>query len=223
MSKIVLYHGSEKIISSPKFGYGKPFNDYGQGFYCTEHMNLAKEWAVEAERDGFVNVYELDDKGLNILNLNDEKYSILHWITLLLEHRTFSINSLVAKDGMGFLLRNYHIEIEEYDAIIGYRADDSYFSFARAFLSNSISLAQLENAMHLGKLGWQYFIKSEKAFTKLKFVEAVSVDCREYYPLKNARDNKAREDYVAISQELDKEGVYILDLIRKEQADGSSL
>ena len=223
MSKLVLYHGSDKIVSKPQYGYGKPFNDYGQGFYCTKHIDLAREWAVEAERDGFVNVYEIDDKGLKILNLNDEKYSILHWITLLIEHRTFSINSPLARDGIGFLQRNYHIDIDEYDAIIGYRADDSYFSFARAFLANSISLAQLQNAMYLGELGWQFFIKSKKAFSKLKFVEAIPVDCREYYPLKNARDAKVREAYVAISQDMDKEGTYLLDLIRKEQADGSSL
>lgn len=30
--------------------------------------------------------------------------------------------------------------------IRGYRADDSYFSFATAFLNNTISLAQLEKA-----------------------------------------------------------------------------
>ena len=217
MSKLVLYHGSDKIISSPKYGYGKPFNDYGQGFYCTKHIDLAKEWAVEAERDGFVNVYEIDDKGLKILNLNDEKYSILHWITLLIEHRTFSINSPLARDGIGFLQRNYHIDIDKYDAIIGYRADDSYFSFARAFLANTISIEQLEEAMCLGELGQQFFIKSEKAFSKLKFVEAKQVDCAEYYPKKSARDSKARESYNTIADAMDKTGTYLIDLVRKEQ------
>ena len=217
MSKLVLYHGSDKIISTPRFGYGKPFNDYGQGFYCTKHIELAKEWAVEAGRDGFVNVYELDDKGLKILNLDDEKYSILHWITILLEHRTFSINSPLAMDGFGFLQREYHIDIDEYDAIIGYRADDSYFSFARAFLANTISIEQLEAAMQLGELGQQFFIKSEKAFSKLKFIGANQVDCTEYYPLKFARDSKARTNYNAIARAMDKEGTYLIDFVRKEK------
>ena len=39
--------------------------------------------------------------------------------------------------------------------IIGYRADDSYFSFANAFLNNTLSLEQLKEAMYLGKLGEQ--------------------------------------------------------------------
>ena len=42
-----LYHGSSKIIEKPLFGYGKPYNDYGLGFYCTEHVELAKEWACK--------------------------------------------------------------------------------------------------------------------------------------------------------------------------------
>ena len=46
----------------------------------------------------------------------------------------------------------------------------TYFSFARAFISNSISVAQLERAMYLGELGMQYFIKSEKAFSKLRMI-----------------------------------------------------
>ena len=41
--EITLYHGSEKIVERPMFGEGKIHNDYGRGFYCTEHLELAKE------------------------------------------------------------------------------------------------------------------------------------------------------------------------------------
>lgn len=41
-----IYHGSDHIIEKPKFGYGKPYNDYGIGFYCTQNPNMAKEWGV---------------------------------------------------------------------------------------------------------------------------------------------------------------------------------
>ena len=60
MEKIILYHGSEKIIKKPILTGGKISNDYGQGFYCTKHLELAKEWAVDDERPGFVNSYEID-------------------------------------------------------------------------------------------------------------------------------------------------------------------
>lgn len=223
MSKIRLYHGSEKIIYKPAFKAGRIHNDYGQGFYCTRHMDLAKEWAVDEGLDGFVNTYDLDISNLKILNLNEDRYSILHWLTLLLEHRPASMNSPVAEDGFNFLEKKYHLDISDYDLIIGYRADDSYFSFARAFISNSISVEQLEQSMYLGELGEQYFIQSKKAFSKIEFLEAIPVDYTEYYPMKRARDNKARVDFNLITNTVDKSGVYLLDLMRKEDSDGTSI
>ena len=50
----------------------------------------------------------------------------------------------------------------EYDVIIGYRADDSYFSFAKDFINNTISVEQLAEAMRLGELGIQIVLKSER-------------------------------------------------------------
>ena len=78
--KITLYHGSEQIIESPTFGFGKQNNDFGLGFYCTESEELAKEWAVSSLRNGFVNRYSLDTEYLKILNL---KAGILLLITML--------------------------------------------------------------------------------------------------------------------------------------------
>ena len=48
--KIIIYHGSQQIVEKPRFGIGKKYNDYGQGFYCTENIELAKEFLV---RRGF--------------------------------------------------------------------------------------------------------------------------------------------------------------------------
>ena len=45
-----------------------------------------------------------------------------------------------------------------------------YFSFARAFINNEISLAQLSYAMRLGKLGEQFVLKSPVAFERIRFV-----------------------------------------------------
>jgi len=215
MNKITLYHGSDKIISEPKCNLGKKYNDYGQGLYCTKHIELAKEWAVDEGRDGFVNIYEIDLAGLKVLDLNSDSYSILHWLTVLLEHRNISVNTPVAIDGLEYLKEHYHVALDDYDVIIGYRADDSYFSFARAFISNSISVTQLQQAMYLGELGIQYFIKSEKAFSKLKFIEDIPVDSAEYYSNKVLRDSNARKNYKRITESVDKNGTFLLDLMRK--------
>ena len=78
----ILYHGSDHIIERPKYGTGKPYNDYGLGFYCTENPNMAKEWGVGSDRDGYANQYQLDCDGLFILDLNDPQYTMLHWLTI---------------------------------------------------------------------------------------------------------------------------------------------
>ena len=56
---MLLYHGSDHIIEKPEFGAGKKHNDYGRGFYCTQNIELAKEWAVSEDADGYVNKYSI--------------------------------------------------------------------------------------------------------------------------------------------------------------------
>ena len=93
MSKLILYYGSPSILKQPFYGYGKTYNDYGQGFYCTQHLELAKEWACNESVDGFANKYEIKTDGLNILNLSSAKYNILNWLAILLESRQLRLSS----------------------------------------------------------------------------------------------------------------------------------
>ncbi len=135
----IIYHGSSEVREKPQFGYGNLKNDYGLGFYCTEDLELAKEWGVTDGKDGFANKYELDSNGLNILDLSDKKYNALHWITILLKNRVFTLKNDITKIGKQYLIENFSIPYEDYDIIKRYRADDSYFSYAESFLNNSIS------------------------------------------------------------------------------------
>lgn len=216
MSKVVLYHGSSEIIENPVFGKGKPYNDYGQGFYCTEHAELAKEWACSEGIDGFVNKYELDTEGLKILNLSSDEYTILHWLALLMNYRRFRLSTPVMRRGVEWLKEHFLIDIGEYDLIIGYRADDSYFSFARAFVSNEISLKQLNYAMRLGKLGEQYVLKSEKSFERIEFIVSESADNTIYYARRKKRDDEARNAFFEELEKNDIDGIYMRDIIREE-------
>ena len=129
-----LYHGSEKIIEKSIYGQGEKYNDYGLGFYCTDSIDMAKEWGVKKGTDGYANCYELDCNGLDILNLNDDQYCILHWLAILLQNREFDIPSRPALEAKGYILDKFSIDYERYDSIIGYRADNSYFSFAQDFI-----------------------------------------------------------------------------------------
>lgn len=212
--KIRLYHGSENIINNPEYGKGKPYNDYGLGFYMTEDIELAKEWAVDINHDGYANEYELDLSNLKILNISKEG-NVLNWIALLLKNRTFNIRNDIAKLGKEYLLNNYLLPYEEYDVIIGYRADDSYFSFADSFLNNIISLSRLEEALKLGNLGEQIVLKSKKAFDNLKFVGYTVAKKDLYYPLREKRNEAAKNKFKnsrRLSTSIDDD--YLNDIIR---------
>lgn len=192
---ISLYHGSKDIIESPSFGKGNPHNDYGSAFYCTESPELSKEWACTGNVSGYSNRYRFDDSGLYILDLTSKDLNILHWLTVLLENRTFDTNNEVSLSAKRFLIDNYHIDLSQYDVIKGYRADDSYFSFAQDFINGSISIATLSSAIRLGRLGEQYAIRSERAFDRLVFEGYEIADNSTYHVKRVMRDVKARNDY----------------------------
>ena len=210
---ITIYHGSEQIIENPIFGKGKEHNDFGVGFYCTESESLAKEWAVSSLKDGFSNKYTLDTEYLNILNLNSPDYTILNWIAVLVEHRVFSLKTPVARRAKRYLIDNFSINVNAFDLITGYRADDSYFDYAESFLNNGISVEQLAKAMELGKLGEQIVIKSQFAFSKLKFEGFDIAEKDIFYALRKARDDDANQTYTKMLEE-DTDGLYIQDIIR---------
>ena len=217
MKSKVLYHGSTKVIELPVPGLGNPKNDYGLGFYCTENLELAKEWASAERNDGFANSYEIDLEGLSILHLNKKPYHILNWLSILLQNRTFVLSQGLPSEAKAYLLDNFLPEYEYYDLIIGYRADDSYFSFANAFLNNTISLEQLRKAMFLGKLGEQVVLKSEEAFSRLTFNESIPVDSSLYFPKRKARDRQARADFQNEKAEVSPaDAVYMIDILRQK-------
>lgn len=217
MSKIIIYHGSEKIIEQPAFGAGSQRNDYGRGFYCTESEELAKEWACSKNNNGFANKYELDTDGLSMLNLNSKEYNILNWLAVLTSNRTYWENSAISETAKDYLRQNFMVDTSGYDIITGYRADDSYFSFAQDFVSGAISYQKLSEAMRLGKLGEQIVLMSKKAFDSVKFIDAIPAESNIYFPKKNQRDRAARKEYrQRKKQTADVSELYIIDIMREE-------
>ncbi len=217
MKNIALYHGSTKVIEKPVLGLGNPKNDYGLGFYCTENIELAKEWASTEHSDGFANCYEIASNGRDTLYLNKRPYHILNWLSILLKNRTFVLTQGLPLEAKEYLLNNFLPEYEHYDIIIGYRADDSYFAFANAFLNNAISLEQLPKAMYLGKLGEQVVLKSERAFSRLVYKESVGVDSSLYFPKRQLRDRQARTEFQdEKSAVAPADAVYMIDILRQK-------
>ena len=217
-NSLILYHGSEQIVEVPRYGVGKNYNDYGQGFYCTESMEHAKEWACPTKKDGYANRYVLSLDGLNVMYLTRGGFHILNWLALLLQNRRFDINNSVGSNAKEYILTHFLPDTRGVDVIVGYRADDSYFSFAQDFVNNTISVRDLNQAMRLGALGEQVVLVSEQAFRQIVFDGYESADYREYYYKRTERDAQARAAYRIQKKELSvlKDDLFVLDILREE-------
>lgn len=217
-NELIIYHGSQQIVKVPRFGIGKKYNDYGQGFYCTENIELAKEWACPIKNDGYTNKYILHFDGMNVMHLTSEKFNILNWLAILLANRKFDITSPIGNNARDFILSRFMPDTTDVDVMIGYRADDSYFSFAEDFVNNTISLRDLNLAMQLGTLGEQVVLISERSFKQIEFVEYEVADYREYYYKRAERDQNARASYASRKKNLEQlmNDIFVLDIMRED-------
>lgn len=200
---ICLYHGSKEERFMPQFGKGEAKHDYGRGFYTTLDYELACEWAFYMDAaNGYVHKYVLDTTDLYILDFN-ANYNVLNWLATLAKHRTAGNSKRYKRNEELLIQKYYDKEIEKADVIIGYRADDSYFKFAKMAIRNELDIHLLDSVMREGNLGYQVFIQSEKAFHALKEVDIngegyfrkADLEYKRKYDL---RDKKAREDVDAI-------------------------
>lgn len=213
--ELIIYHGSHEIVEKPAFGVGSPYNDYGQGFYCTEHLDLAKEWACDQFAGGYANKYLFDTAGLKILDLNGKDYSIIHWISVLLRNRKVTLDTPVQRAAINYILDHFPVDTDSCDVICGYRADDSYFSFARDFLSNAITVKRLKQAMKLGGLCNQIVLKSKISFSRIRFLGYEEAPQKILFPLRKKRDELARTAYLSDRKgSLETDSLFMIDIIR---------
>lgn len=217
-TEIIIYHGSQEIVKEPKFGVGKTYNDFGQGFYCTEGIELAREWACPIQNDGYTNKYCLNLDGLTVLDLTKDEFDTFYWLAILLRNRKFDIIYPICYEAREYILSNYSLDTSDIDVMIGYRADDSHFSFVNDFISNSSSLSDLNTAIKLDESCKQVVLLSERSFSQIKFLGYETVDYREYYRERVERDIKLRTGYVRRLEKFcqTKDEVFILDFVRGE-------
>ena len=194
MEKLILFHGTPDRIVVPTFGKGEEKHDYGQGFYLSENIDLAKEWAVcrPNEERGWVHKYELETDGLRILDFQEK--GVLPWLAELMKHRDAADSKRYRMLAKKFI-EKYGIDTESYDVIRGWRANASYFYIAKEFVRDNIDMDILEELLSLGGLGIQYCIKTELAYSGLHEVEEdlLEVPYAEFNEKYNQRDLTARQ------------------------------
>lgn len=199
MKKIELYHGTSEKFVTPTYGLGNDRHDYGRGFYLTDDLNLAKEWAVcrPDEKNGWVHRFELDCSGLKILNFGE--MDVLSWLAELMKHRSADDSRRYKVLSKKFIAK-YGVDSSSFDVIRGWRANASYFYIAKEFVRDNIDIDILGELLGLGNLGIQYCIKSDKAYSQLQEIKEglVEVDFSEFNVKYNKRDAEARSNMKAL-------------------------
>lgn len=164
-----LYHGTDRQNLIPTYGFGSTAQDYGQGFYLTPYIELAKEWAVGYREvlQGYVHAYDVNLTGLKIytFEINTLK-DIFAWISELMKYREADDTLRYRRDSQKFISK-FGRDLSQYDIIVGWRADSSYFRIAKDLLKGELSYDILKDALHLGDFGIQVCIKSKRAFGRL--------------------------------------------------------
>ena len=189
-----LYHGTNEAFDSIELSKGRKGKDFGIGFYCTTNKELAKEWAAKRSGKGYINKYILRDDRLKILDLTKPPFNdVLYWVSLLMHNRELSssLKNNFPRE-LKYLEDKYLLNVNDYDIVIGYRADDSYFHFPEAFVRSEITLESLNSIFTAGDLGKQYVLISERAFKLIKFIDYQEVT------------EKSQEDYYKRKLDADK-------------------
>lgn len=208
-----LYHGSDKEVRKPIYGFGRKDCDYGSAFYLCDTFDAAEIWASQYHNGGVINEYKLNLEELNILNLgHSSKEDILKWVAILCANRV-DINTLkTSREDIELFINHFLPDISKVDLIIGYRADDSYYDYTEAFLNNDFPLELLSLAMKLGKLGLQYALIGKKAFEKIIFVNSTEIPASNKYKLLEEQANKEFEDLYK-RRKIDQ--TYLRDILRE--------
>lgn len=217
---MIIYHGSKEIIKYPKVKGSNFKNDYGPAFYMTTELSSAKSWACKNGEVGVVNKYVIDERRFNslkILDLTEGKlFTVLNWLAILVHFRQFDSTYKTSFIEKIKWLEKYYIDVNEFDVVKGFRADDAYFRFAKDFINGTLAFEDLETVFKLGNLGIQYALISERAIKLLKFEKII--DCDSSYV--GHHYNIVKEATEIYRKILNSEGTinktYILDLMRKD-------
>ena len=186
-----IYHGGDRIVRDPSFGTGRPYNDFGLGFYCTEFFQYAAEWAAGTGKNGFASAYTIEADGLRIINLCSSQYTLLHWLGLLFNYREFDLSSDTAYRAREYISKYYSVDHQACDCIIGYRADNRCFMFAQDFLDAKLSYKSFRSAVSGDDSNRQFVIKSNRAFDRISFTGYEPVLSEASFPVRRSREIRA--------------------------------
>lgn len=158
---MILYHGSNVIVSEPKLIEQNRFLDFGFGFYTTTNKTRAIGFADKVtkrrkEGDKAVSVYEIDEarafRECSVLRFDSANEA---WLDFVSENRSGNYTG------------------KAYDFIFGSVANDDVYTTFTLYSAGVLTKEQTLEALKIKKLYNQLVLSSEKALSYLKFIGTV--------------------------------------------------
>lgn len=158
---MILYHGSNLVVSQPKLIRQNRFLDFGFGFYTTTNKNQAISFAdkvTKRRKNGkmVVSIYELDEKiafsECSILRFDEPGEP---WLDFVSDNRS----------------GNY--EGKSYDFIFGPVANDDVYRTFALYTTDVLTKEQALDQLKIKKLYNQLVLTTEKALSYLQFAGTV--------------------------------------------------
>ena len=158
---MILYHGSNVMVSSPKLIRQNRFLDFGFGFYTTTNKMQAiafadKVYKRRKEGGKIVNIYEIDEQKAfaecSILRFDSPDEA---WLDFVSDNRSGSYAG------------------EAFDFVYGPVGDDDVYTTFTLYTARVLTREQALEALKIKKLYNQLVLSSEKALSYLKFIGTV--------------------------------------------------
>jgi hypothetical protein len=160
---MLLYHGSNVAVETPRLINQMRGLDFGTGFYLTTNENQAtrfSEVVFQRQKNGtaMVSAYEFDiDTAKKELFIKKFDSADAEWLKFVVENRTESYQG------------------ENYDMVIGAVANDRVMPTVLAYLNGFITEEAALITLKTSKLVDQVYLKTEEALSLLKFIKAYEV------------------------------------------------
>lgn len=158
---MILYHVSNMIVEQPKLIEQNRYLDFGNGFYTTTNkdqaMNFAQKVSVRRGGKSNVNVYDFDEHKNGELIIKRFMSPNEDWLDFVTKHRSGIYDD------------------EKYDVVIGPVADDDVYRTLQVYSSGLLTKEHALEALKVKKLFDQYVFVTEKAISRLKFIDVKEV------------------------------------------------
>jgi len=174
LDKIILYHGSSYDFYTIDLQQGRPYKDFGQGFYATANINHAKSMA---ERNAQMRVSKLKRHNTEQNIINKWLYQYIY-DTNNAENLEIKIFAEADREWGRFITLNRRSRViaHQFDIVIGPTANDFTNPTIQFYMSGGLGEVGSDNALdELVRLLLPYKLPSQYYFATKKSIQTLSL------------------------------------------------